>query len=102
MAAMDGSFQLTDFVDLATLQSLQEGFHALSGIAISIRDPKGLPITQTSGQSNFCEFMRSTQAGENACRNSHTESAAAVLNTEMSCRTTCHANLSQFVAPITV
>lgn len=99
---MDESFQLTDFVDLATLQSLQDGFFALTGIATSIRNPKGYPITQSSGQSQFCELMRSTQAGDKACRQSHLDSAAAVLDTEMSCRTTCHANLSQFVAPITV
>jgi sigma-B regulation protein RsbU (phosphoserine phosphatase) len=99
---MPDSRQLTDFVEPATLQSLQDGFFALTGIPTNIRDANGAPITRSSGQSQFCDLMRSTPAGETACRTSHMESASQVAEQHAPFQTTCHADLVQFSAPITV
>ncbi len=40
------AIRLTDFVDLETLQSLQDGFARLTGLSTSIRDPAGQHITR--------------------------------------------------------
>jgi sigma-B regulation protein RsbU (phosphoserine phosphatase) len=40
---------LTDFVDVAIFQSLQDGFARLTGLSTSIRDPHGQAITRANG-----------------------------------------------------
>lgn len=40
------AIRLTDFVELETLQSLQDGFARLTGLSTSIRDPEGRHITR--------------------------------------------------------
>jgi sigma-B regulation protein RsbU (phosphoserine phosphatase) len=91
---------LTDFVDRSTLQALQDGFSAATGIAISIRDPHGEPITRPAGRPAFCDIVSSTPSGERACRQSHCQAAALVQEGSEPRRHECHAGLSQFVAPI--
>jgi len=93
---------LTDFVDVATLQSLQDGFAALTGVATSIRDPLGRPITKTSGEPQFCSVMKSSASGQAACRACHAEASQAVVHTGGLHRSKCHAGLTQLVAPIVV
>jgi serine phosphatase RsbU (regulator of sigma subunit) len=93
---------LTDFVDLETLQSLQDGFARLTGVATSIRDPDGNPITKTAGESSFCALMKSSPTGQAACRQSHVSASRLVQTTDLPCRHQCHAAMAQFVAPIIV
>jgi len=98
----DLELALTDFIDLQTLQSLQDGFARLTGVATSIRDPDGNPITKGAGESTFCSLMKSTPSGQSACRQSHADASRLVQAMDMSCRHRCHAGLSQLVAPIVV
>ena len=103
MRATNGpELALTDFIDLQTLQSLQDGFARLTGVATSIRDPDGNPITKGAGESTFCSLMKSTPSGQTACRTSHGDASRLVQAMDMSCRHQCHAGLSQLVAPIVV
>ncbi|MBI5762252.1 MAG: SpoIIE family protein phosphatase [Planctomycetes bacterium] len=93
---------LTDFVDVETLQLLQDGFAALTGISTSIRDAAGNPLTRASARSEFCDLVGSTASGAAACRMSHANASAVVRGEERPCHHECHAGLSQFVAPIVV
>ena len=93
---------LIDFVDVEMLQSLQDGFAELTGIATSIRDPEGCSITKPSGEPAFCSLMKSTDSGYAACRRCHGDAARLVRSLDMHCRHQCHAGLAQFVAPIIV
>lgn len=95
-------FELIEFVDLQSLQALQDGFAGLTGITTSIRDPNGLPITRTAGRPRYCEWMSSSPSGEAACRASHVAAAELAKHSQAPCSTCCHAGLSQFVAPIQV
>lgn len=92
--------KLIDFVDVERLQALQDHFAALTGIATSIRDPWGNPITRPAEKPTFCELVQSTSSGDAACRASHSEAAELVRSCDRSCQSSCHAGLSQFVAPI--
>lgn len=91
---------LTDFIDVADLQALQDGFAALTGIATSIRDENGLALTRPAGKPRFCELMQSTFSGKTACLESHAQAAALVESAVQPCRAQCHAGLCQAVAPI--
>lgn len=94
--------RLADFVDLETLQAFQDGFAKLTGIATSIRDADGNPLTRASGTSAFCGLVNSTASGEEACRAGHVEASRSVQGSHAPCRYRCHAGLTQFVAPIIV
>jgi sigma-B regulation protein RsbU (phosphoserine phosphatase) len=48
--ASQTGLRLTDFVDLETLQSLQDGFARVTGLPTTIHDLQGQPITQTNGE----------------------------------------------------
>lgn len=93
---------LTDFVDVDTLQALQDGFAKLTGISTSIRDTLGDPITQTTCEPVFCSLLKATPSGQQQCRECHRAAAELVQTTDLHCRTHCHAGLMQFVAPIIV
>ncbi|MFH1418496.1 MAG: SpoIIE family protein phosphatase [Planctomycetota bacterium] len=94
--------KLTDFVDVETLQALQDGFASTTGIATSIRTPDGEPITRNAEQSAFCTLVKSTPSGQAACRLCHANAAKLVQETDAPRRSECHAGLAQFSAPIIV
>jgi phosphoserine phosphatase RsbU/P len=94
--------RLVDFVDLPTLQAFQDGFAKLTGIATTIRDAEGTPLTQPSGISAFCDIINSTASGAEACRMGHVSASKSVLGSDAASRHRCHAGLTQFVAPIVV
>ncbi|MCG8404071.1 MAG: SpoIIE family protein phosphatase [Phycisphaerales bacterium] len=93
-------FTLADFVDVERLQALQDHFAALTGMATSIRDANGNPITRPAEKPAFCELVQSTSSGFAACQTSHSEAAELVRTCDRPCQSQCHAGLSQFVAPI--
>lgn len=93
---------LTDFVDLQTLQSLQDGFAEVTGIATSIRDAEGNALTRPAEASAFCRLVNSSPSGAEACRQGHAEASRSICGSHETCRYRCHAGLTQFVAPIIV
>ncbi len=94
--------RLTDFVDVETLQALQDGFARTTGIATSIRTPDGEPITDNAEQSAFCTLVKATNSGQAACRQCHVTAAELVQRTNSPRRSQCHAGLAQYSAPIVV
>lgn len=93
---------LTDFIDLTTLQDLQDAFAALTGVAVSIRDAASDTITHTSGESEFCLRLQGHSKAGEACRESHRTATDAACRSGRACRHECHAGLLQYAAPITV
>lgn len=99
MTAGHAEMRLTDFVERETLQELQDAFAGLTGVAISIRDADGAPITRSAGESEFCRRMLAGESSAAACRASHAAAAAAPCSGD-ACRIECHAGLTQWTAPI--
>ncbi len=92
--------RLADFVDVSTLQTLQDGFASATGIAISFRDSAGQAITKSAAKPRFCELILANADGDAACRKSHAKAVRLVESGGSACLHECHAGLSQFVAPI--
>ena len=63
-------FALTDIIDTALLQAMQDRFSEATGVAAVIVDPKGNLITRPVGLSEFCSQVRNTDKGSDMCRKS--------------------------------
>lgn len=93
---------LTELVDVAMLQRLQDGVAKICGISAIIRDLDGRPITQPSGQNRFCRLVMSTPYGQEHCRSSNRKAVKKAAAEHRIVKYVCHAGLSQFAAPIEV
>ncbi len=93
---------LRDLVDVALLQQIQDWFAATTGLTTRIRDTAGTPITETSGLTEFCQLVTSTDCGVRGCLRSHEHAVAALRESEGPVRYDCHAHLIQMAAPIRV
>ena len=59
--------QLSDFIDIRDLQKLQDAFAKANGIASTIIDLTGKPITVPSVHSKVCTLVRKTSKGLENC-----------------------------------
>lgn len=64
------SYSLTDIIDINDLQKLQDSFAKANGVASTIVDINGLPITKPSNHSRVCTLIRETEKGMDNCRRS--------------------------------
>ncbi len=60
-------YSLTDIIDIEDLQKLQDSFARANGVASSIVDPDGMPITKFSNYCKVCELIRETEKGLQNC-----------------------------------
>lgn len=58
------TLQLTDFLDLATLQDIQDAFAAVAGVSASITDAQGRVLTQRTPTKAFIQRQRALQEAE--------------------------------------
>lgn len=75
-------YALTDLVDRALLQRIQDSFAAANQVASTITDVDGEPITEFSNHCGVCKLIRSTEKGLANCIHSGRiigEKAAAIL-----------------------
>ena len=63
----DDFYTITDFIDLAKLQQIQDTFAEANSVASSLTDVEGIPITQPSNHSKVCELIRATEKGLANC-----------------------------------
>lgn len=61
---------LTDIIDLGTLQQLQDSFAFANGVASTITDINGAPLTRPSNYSAVCTLIRQTEKGFANCKRS--------------------------------
>ena len=98
---MEEKLQLTDLVDVETLQRIQDAFSNMTGISALTTDADGVAITRGSNFSDFCmKYTRSTELGCLRCKECDTEGAARALRRGRSITYFCHAGLVDFAAPI--
>jgi ligand-binding sensor protein len=58
---------ITDIIDIEELQKLQDAFAISNGIAATITDTKGNPITRPSNHTQVCKIIRKTTKGLENC-----------------------------------
>ncbi|HTW93277.1 MAG TPA: SpoIIE family protein phosphatase [Tepidisphaeraceae bacterium] len=80
------SFRLTDFLDVATLQEIQDSFGAVANVKASITDAEGKLITQANPTSDFLKGQQAIAAAEE----------------DVQARTGPHKEGGEYVAPIIV
>lgn len=101
MAIIENEFKLTDLIDVATLQKIQDAFSDMSGIAALVTDAYGTIQTKPSGFTEFCEkYARNTEKGRKLCEQCDRMGAQKAAKADASCAYFCHAGLVAFAAPI--
>lgn len=94
------SLQLDDLIDIATLQTIQNQFAQLVGVAAFITDLEGQPFAPCSRCSRFCQIIHSRPEGMAACQASWR--SIADLDEEGAAIHVCHAGIQYASAPVTV
>ncbi len=64
------AYSLTDLVSLEKLQQIQDAFAEANGVAATIVELDGTPITKPSNHSDVCTMIRATQRGLEKCKKS--------------------------------
>lgn len=95
-----GDLRLDDLIDLPTLQTIQNQFAELVGVAAFITDLEGEPFVTCSRCSAFCQIIHSRAEGMAACQETwrsiaQEESGDAAIHV-------CHAGNQYASAPISV
>ncbi len=94
--------RLVDLISVEMLQKVQDNFSAAVGVAVTIVDERGEPVTRSGGFSAFCKAIRSTEARRERCIHCDNEGGrmAGVAGEPSIYR--CHCGLVDFAAPIIV
>ena len=92
---------LIDLLPIATLQTIQNQFADLLGVASFITDLDGQPISPCSHCSRFCREVHATAEGMEACKDSWRD-ISGIDETGRAAIHTCHAGIQHTSAPIYV
>lgn len=98
---MDYEMHLTDFIDVDTLQKMQDAFSEMTGIAAITADANGVAVTEGSCFTDFCmNYTRNSASGGIRCAQCDKAGADLVLKRRtydilLSC------GAADFAAPIT-
>ena len=100
---MESDTRLTDYIDKSILQTIQDAFSDMTGLAAITTNADGSAVTEGSGFCRFCtELNRKCPLGKQLCEYSDKTGA---MGTHMNGRPNwykCHAGLIDFSAPIVV
>lgn len=100
MAELD-NLKLTDLIDVATLQEIQDGFSNATGMAALTTDENGTAVTQGSNFTTFCmELTRNSRTGCQKCEKCDRQGGENTMRTGKAASYYCHAGLVDFAAPI--
>lgn len=92
---------LTDLIDVATLQKIQDSFANMTGMAALTTDIDGVAVTKGSNFSDFCmHHTRKSALGCKRCESCDKYGAEMALKEGKSVTYYCHAGLMDFAAPI--
>ena len=94
------SLPLVDLVPIATLQTIQNQFAELVGVAAFITDLEGQPLAPCSRCSSFCQIVHSRPEGMAACQESWR--SIALLDEQEAAIHVCHAGIQYASAPVGV
>ena len=92
---------LTDLISVGTLQSIQDGFARLTGMAALTTDADGNAVTNGSNFTEFCmDLTRKSREGCRRCGQCDKKGGEDALLSRKSVAYSCHAGLVDFAAPI--
>lgn len=99
---MDYELHLTDFIDVETLQKIQDAFSEMTGIAAITADANGVAVTEGSCFSEYCmNYTRNSASGGMRCAQCDKAGARLAFEKGKPMTYYCHAGLIDFAAPIT-
>ncbi len=92
---------LTDLIGVDILQRLQDAFSDMTGMAALTTDKYGVPVTEGSNFTDFCnKYTRETPLGNSRCMRCDKTGAELTMNSKKPCFYYCHAGLVDYAAPI--
>lgn len=92
---------LTELISVGTLQSIQDGFARLTGMAALTTDADGNAVTRGSNFTEFCmDLTRKSREGCRRCGQCDKKGGEDALLSRKSVAYSCHAGLVDFAAPI--
>lgn len=92
---------LTELIDVATLQEIQDGFAKLTGMAALTTDEYGNAVTQGSNFTDFCmNYTRKSPVGCQRCEKCDKSGGQQTMQSGRASAYFCHAGLVDFAAPI--
>ena len=92
---------LTELIDPAILQEIQDGFAKVTGMAALTTDATGTPVTSGSCFTDFCmKHTRQSKLGCKRCEECDKQGGEITQNTGKAAAYVCHAGLMDFAAPI--
>lgn len=95
------NIKLTDLIDVKTLQEIQDGFAATTGMAALTTDEKGNALTKGSNFTDFCmNLTRKSPAGCKRCEQCDADGGKQALRMGKAVAYRCHGGLYDFAAPI--
>ncbi len=102
-ASAKTELSLTDFIPVETLQSIQDAFSDMTGMAALTTDKYGVPVTKGSRFTDFCmKYTRQSNLGKQRCESCDKSGAELAYRNGRSCIYECHAGLMDYAAPIMV
>ena len=98
---MHEEITLTDLFEVEMLQTIQDAFSKMTGLAAQITDANGKPITRGSNYTDYCsKYTRKSVLGCLRCEQCDKRGAELALKSGSSITYYCHAGLMDFAAPI--
>ncbi|SHJ18125.1 PocR ligand-binding domain-containing protein [Lutispora thermophila] len=94
------NIKLQDVIDIDFLQKFQDDFATAIGLASVTVDTNGIPVTNPSRYTRFCNYVHSTKIGDNRCAESHRKGGEEAARLGKPVTYECHAGLIDFAAPI--
>lgn len=93
--------KLTDLLDVEILQSVQDSFCKMTGIAAGVCDENGVAITRDSLSSDFCmNYNKKSKIGRQRCEMCDKRGGELALEEGKSVAYRCHTGMVDFAAPI--
>lgn len=99
---LEPDIQITDYIDLALLQQLQDSFAQAMDVAAVTVDKNGNTITQTSNFSTVCNMIRSTETGLRRCQQCDAEGGRIAHDQQKPYAYKCAGGLLDAAAPIII
>lgn len=97
----ENNLYITDLVDANMLQQIQKAFSDMTGMAAITADSNGVPVTEGTNFTDFCnKYTRTTELGLKRCESCDKNGAEMTLANGGACSYYCHAGLMDFAAPI--
>ena len=96
------ALRLVDLISVDMLQKVQDNFSAAVGIAVTIVDERGEPVTRSGGFCAFCQAIRSCEVRRERCIHCDNDGGRMAGEAGEPSIYRCHCGLVDFAAPIII